>query len=45
MSSADAAAITDAALENLPATGDVPAYEIWRQRIQKQFSNGKELKR
>ena len=45
MSSADAAAITDAALENLPANGDEPAYEIWRLRIQKQFSNGKELKR
>jgi enediyne biosynthesis protein E3 len=45
LSSADAAALTDAALENLPAHGAEPAYEIWRQRIQKQFSRGKELKR
>ena len=45
MSSADAAAITDAALENLPDNGVEPAYEIWRQRIQKKFSNGKEIRR
>jgi hypothetical protein len=44
-SSADAAAITDAALENLPAYDEEPAYEIWRQRIQERFSNGTELKR
>ena len=45
MSSADAAALTDAALENLPAISTEPAYEIWRQRIQKKLSHGKELKR
>jgi hypothetical protein len=45
MASADAAAVTDAALENLPASSAEPAYEIWRQRIQKTFSNGKEMKR
>jgi len=45
MSSADAAAVTDAALENLPANGAEPAFEIWRKRIQEKFSHGKELKR
>jgi enediyne biosynthesis protein E3 len=44
MSSADAAALTDAALENLPANGAEPAYEIWRKRIQEKFSQSKELK-
>jgi hypothetical protein len=33
----EAAAITDCALQDLPADGDVPAYEIWRRRIQLQF--------
>jgi enediyne biosynthesis protein E3 len=32
------AEITDLALENLPHDGMVPAYEIWRQRIQAKFS-------
>jgi hypothetical protein len=45
MSSADAAALTDAALENLPANGAEPAYELWRKRIQEKFSHRKELKR
>lgn len=37
--SAEAAAhVTDAALENLPADATEPAYEIWRQRIQKHFA-------
>lgn len=37
--SADAAAkITDLALENLPFDQEEPAYEIWRQRIQAQFT-------
>lgn len=40
-SSADAAATTDSALEPIPVSGGEPAYEIWRQRIQKNFSNGK----
>ncbi len=36
---ADAAAhVTDVALENLPADRPEPAYEIWRQRIQKSFA-------
>jgi hypothetical protein len=36
--SADAAAaVTDAALRNLPPDGAEPAYEIWRRRIQQQF--------
>ena len=34
---ADAARLTDAALENLPADAEVPAYEIWRRRIQDRF--------
>jgi hypothetical protein len=34
----DAAQVTDAALENLPADADVPAYEIWRRRIQNHFA-------
>jgi hypothetical protein len=29
-----AAAVTDAALERLPGDLDVPAYEVWRQRVQ-----------
>ncbi len=45
MSSADASALTDAALENLPASGDEPAFEVWRRRIQKNFSNGKKITR
>jgi len=33
-SAEEAAAITDAALENLRADGALPAYEVWRRRIQ-----------
>ena len=32
-----AAAMTDQALEGLPADGELPAYELWRQRIQRFF--------
>lgn len=32
-----AAKITDAALENLPADGPEPTYEVWRRRIQNKF--------
>ena len=39
MSAAEAAAITDEAKLDLPETdGPVPAYEIWRERIRKQFA-------
>ena len=38
-SAADAAHVTDAALENLPADAAEPAYEIWRRRIQNHFQN------
>ena len=38
MSVEEAAHLTDAALENLPANASEPAYEIWRQRIQKNFT-------
>jgi hypothetical protein len=37
MSIEDAAAVTDEALVDLPPDGPVPAYEIWRQRIQARF--------
>jgi hypothetical protein len=47
MTADEAAQVTDAALENLPAraairsedAGATPAYEIWRQRIQERFQN------
>ena len=39
LSADDAAALTDLALKNLPGDGAVPAYEIWRQRIQARFSS------
>jgi hypothetical protein len=34
----EAAEITDAALKNLPQDGPQPAFEIWRQRIQREFA-------
>ena len=37
MSSVQAAQLTDMTLENLPADGPQPAYEIWRSRIQNHF--------
>jgi hypothetical protein len=37
-SAAEAAAATDAALQNLPPDGLVPAYETWRQRLQHRFA-------
>jgi hypothetical protein len=43
LSAEDAARITDAALENLPADSDVPAYEIWRSRIQNHFAPNPQL--
>ncbi len=33
----EAAAVTDAALEDLPADGDEPAFEVWRVRIREQL--------
>lgn len=39
LSADDAAEVTDTALINLPRDGEVPSYEIWRQRIQARFSN------
>lgn len=40
--SAEAAArLTDEAFENLPTDHDVPAYEIWRQRIQNYFGQNR----
>jgi hypothetical protein len=37
MSAEAAAEITDMALKELPTNGALPAYELWRQRIQNQF--------
>jgi len=39
MSAADAAEITDTALEGLPPDGREPAFEVWRQRIQSRIVN------
>lgn len=38
MSVADAALLADDALRNLPDDGPTPAYEIWRRRIQAEYS-------
>jgi hypothetical protein len=38
MSVPEAAGVTDAALHGLPGDGEVPAYEIWRQRIHRAFA-------
>jgi hypothetical protein len=43
LSAENAAQITDAALENLPADSDVPAYEIWRSRTQNHFAPSPQL--
>lgn len=43
LSAEDAARITDAALENLPADSEEPAYEIWRRRIQNHFAPTQQL--
>jgi hypothetical protein len=45
LSAEEAARLADAALENLPADTDVPAYEIWRQRIQTQFARNQQLQK
>jgi hypothetical protein len=44
LSAAEAAQVTDTALENLPATGPEPAYEVWRCRIQSEFVPHRELR-
>ncbi|MEY2409115.1 MAG: enediyne biosynthesis protein [Verrucomicrobiota bacterium] len=38
MSAVDAARLTDEALENLPVSEELPAFEIWRRRIQHRFA-------
>jgi len=45
VSAEEAAYITDAALENLPASGPQPAYEIWRWRIQEKMNRIRELQK
>jgi hypothetical protein len=42
LGAAEAAQVSDEALENLPSDGALPAYEIWRQRIQQRFLQPKE---
>lgn len=37
LSASSAAAVTDETLAQLPGDGDVPAYEVWRLRIQSHF--------
>jgi len=39
---AAAAAVTDAAEEELAASGAEPAFEVWRRRIQERFATGRE---
>lgn len=39
-SAEEAAAITDAALEDVRAEGELPAFEVWRRRIQNKFAPG-----
>jgi hypothetical protein len=38
LSAEEAAGVTDAALEQLPPDGEVPAYEVWRRRIRAEFA-------
>jgi len=38
MSVEEAAAVADEAERGLPADGEVPAYEVWRERTRNQFS-------
>jgi hypothetical protein len=45
LAAADAALLADEALENLPADSDVPAYEIWRRRIQNHFAPIRQLQK
>ena len=37
MSAEQAAAVTDISLEGLNQDGEMPAYEVWRQRVQLMF--------
>jgi hypothetical protein len=45
LTAAGAARLTDEALENLPADADVPAYEIWRRRIQNHLAKTPQLQK
>jgi hypothetical protein len=44
LSAVAAAHVTDAALENLPASASPPSYEIWRRRIQSHFEARRTLR-
>jgi hypothetical protein len=39
-SAEETSAITDAALEDLHGEGALPAYEVWRRRIQDKLARG-----
>ena len=43
VSVSEAAQLCDRTLENLPATGPQPPYEVWRERIQKHFAESPQL--
>ncbi len=43
LTAADAARLTDEALEELPINSDEPAYEIWRRRIHDRFAQTRQL--
>jgi hypothetical protein len=45
LGAAEAAQVSDEALENLSAAGALPAYEVWRQRIQQRFLRPAEMVR
>jgi hypothetical protein len=45
MSAREAAHLTDQALENLPQSDPETPYEVWRCRIQEQFTRQEEMKR
>jgi hypothetical protein len=45
VSAREAAHLTDMSLENLPANGAKPAYEVWRQRIQQHFQRLPQLQK
>jgi hypothetical protein len=43
LSALEAAHLSDTTLENLPSNAAQPAYEIWRQRIQRHFQESQQL--
>jgi hypothetical protein len=37
MDTATAAAVARVALEDLPPDGEIPAFEVWRERVRERF--------